>query len=125
MSTFAIIVLLLVLAVLIDAAFLFVGLLLLRRKSRGPNLAVLEDLLRSTLRFEIQLNDWGEEYEDMRWRYTIWDADIVMRAVFHPEIEMMPMFLGNRPTREEAERAALDWVHKEARDISSFTVTHR
>lgn len=102
-----------------------------RLKSRVKDLEEFNDakhllqISRSDgVRYEVEFNDWGEEHLDMRYRWTIWDADRYILMLYFPQsIEgvLVPYMLGNAPTREVAETEAMDWVRKH--DLDSIVVT--
>lgn len=86
----------------------------------------LFDLLMETrngaVRYEIEVTDWGAEHGEMRWRWTIWDADRVLRQAIvvakdlpgqDEEGVLRPYMLGNAPTRPLAEAEALAWMATE------------
>lgn len=69
-------------------------------------------------RFEVLFTDWGAQYGDMRWRWTIWDADRWLLLEVDPEtgakgIES-PLMLGNAATKPMAEAEALAWLSVES-----------
>lgn len=87
--------------------------------------AAIEGLLSatrgaSTMRFEISVDDWGPyaPNPEMRWRWTIWDADRLTLAALEPTAPAsigveIPAMLGNAPTKMKALDDALHWVLEE------------
>lgn len=67
-------------------------------------------------RYEIRLDDWGSAYpeRDMRFRWTIWDADWALVTEVDPEHSEIgvekPVMLGNAPTMGAALKEAVTWV---------------
>ena len=72
--------------------------------------------MRSTYgwRAEIVLQDWGAEEGEMRWRWTVWDADRALAVLVDPTTEgpgfNLPVMLGNAPTKYKALNDAVLWV---------------
>lgn len=88
----------------------------------GNREAIIADAQRALLeppaRFEIRVVDWGIEYGEMRFRWTIFEADAVVRLALTLPADLNPTMLGNAPTREEAYAAALLWVEEHTVNFS-------
>lgn len=64
-------------------------------------------------RVDVIVSDWGPEHGEMRWRWTIWDADPSAddRAQETTIVGYdVPFMLGNAPTRTGAFDAAMGWI---------------
>lgn len=78
-------------------------------------------------RAEILLSDWGEEHADMRWRWTIWDADALVwtEVATAPRQKLgfeVPLMLGNAPSKAGAALTALGWI-LDQENLDSITIT--
>ena len=72
------------------------------------------------VKYEVMLTDWdGEVPEEMRWRWTVWDADRYERIYgipgFDPYVDSVigctsPYMLGNAPTEDQARTEAQTWI---------------
>lgn len=79
---------------------------------------LLDEARADGIRYELLVRDWGDEYGDMRFRWTIFDADRHTRAVRYvgePDPQgvegvEVPYMLGNAATRPLAEAQALAWL---------------
>lgn len=76
---------------------------------------LLSTLRHGSVRYEVEFTDWGSGHLDMRFRWTIWDADRMLVLLADPNAApeglMIPFMLGNAKTRAMAEAQALGWVH--------------
>ena len=80
-----------------------------------------------SVRYEIETFDWGIEFLDMRYRWTVWDADRLLAVRVGSSVDeigtTVPYMLGNAPTRQEAQAQALVWVQTQEQTSGSVVVT--
>ena len=67
-----------------------------------------------TVRYELVVTDFGEPYGDMRYRWTLWNADAVLAVAAEVAVGQVgidvPYMLGNAQTWPLAEAEALAWI---------------
>lgn len=84
------------------------------RREDPRNIAMVEPRPR----LELAVNDWGESFGDMRWRWTIYDMDRLLVMAAHNVVDTddevpgvtIPFMLGNAPTKAMAEAEGLAWM---------------
>jgi hypothetical protein len=71
----------------------------------------------ATWRAEVAIEDWGVDQGEMRWRWTIWDADRALLVMIDPATQALgieiPVMLGNSATKIAALREAVLWVNEQ------------
>lgn len=102
-------------------------------QARAEATARTADLLEEVrggrpVRYEVQIADFGAEYESMRYRWNIWDADRLLLVETRPDLAeevgiSTPFMLGNAATRLEAEAQAMDWLDQHAVTGDSLVVS--
>lgn len=100
-----------------------------RDRDRTLLLSRLTSAFPAQSRVELVLSDWGAEHGEMRWRWTLWDADRVMHTILDEETHRLmtprigftsPYMLGNQPTKALAQASALAWMDQVDATLVAF-----
>lgn len=78
---------------------------------------LLNAFRRHGVRYELAVKDWGPSYEGMRWRWCVFDADVIIE---YPDwLTIDPLTQGNAPTLAEAQMQALAWINQQRANVTS------